>query len=665
MYTYLIVDDEMIERKGIRMLLSRMNIRENILEASNGEEALEVFEKEKIDVLLTDINMPFMDGIELLSRIHEAYPGTETVIFSGYDEFSYAKKAISYGVSAYILKPVNPEEFEKVVGEINEKLAKSEREEKRKDESMEFLREHLLYLMVNGQSRSAMQEKTQMLLDMSFVRDFRRMVLLECANNYFEQVNSEQIEKMQSDLQMPFHYLNLNPQQSILFFSEEPDGGWEAFGRKLYRYIREMWDQECFLAVSGEITPDCELYDAFAQTEQLMERRFYHTGNHVFLPFQEEQSEVLVQIDAEILIRQIQQDIRMKDLESLREHFDQFCEKYEHQTIFSQIYIKFMFSNLLKEIYDNLERKDERELDREIDALYHSSNMVGVIQAVRMGIERLETVFRADGGVAKRREVEQIKQYIRDGHIFQTVLSQRWTIATGQDGFDLYCELRELNPSPYLYYFNFGDFEVIGSSPEMLVKQQGNKVFTCPIAGTRPRGKTKEEDDRLHRELLADEKERAEHVMLVDLARNDMGRISEFGTVKVTDFMSVKNYSHVMHIVSMVEGRKKGSFHPFDLLASFLPAGTLSGAPKIRAMEIIEELESVRRGLYGGATGYVDFSGDMDFCITIRTMIKKGKNVYLQAGAGIVADSVPENEYKECCNKVMALAKTLVEEENL
>lgn len=166
-------------------------------------------------------------------------------------------------------------------------------------------------------------------------------------------------------------------------------------------------------------------------------------------------------------------------------------------------------------------------------------------------------------------------------------------------------------------------------------------------------------------ELLADEKERAEHVMLVDLARNDMGRISEFGTVKVTEFMKIRNYSHVMHIVSMVEGRKKGAFHPFDLLASFLPAGTLSGAPKIRAMEIIEELESVKRGLYGGATGYVDFSGDMDFCITIRTMIKKGRNVYLQAGAGIVADFLPENEYQECCNKVMALAKTLVEEENL
>lgn len=279
-----------------------------------------------------------------------------------------------------------------------------------------------------------------------------------------------------------------------------------------------------------------------------------------------------------------------------------------------------------------------------------------------------EKRFVHDGVIVKQsdtleqysKKVEKIKEYIHEGHIFQTVLSQRWTVETGQNGFALYKQLRELNPSPYLYYFNFGEFEVIGSSPEMVVKQRGNQVFTCPIAGTRRRGVDAEEDALLKDELLRDEKERAEHVMLVDLARNDMGRISEFGTVKVTQFMEVQNYSHVMHIVSMVEGRKKGEFHPLDLVASFLPAGTLSGAPKIRAMEIIDELESVRRGLYGGATGYVDFSGDMDFCITIRTMIKKGNQVYLQAGAGIVADSVPENEYKECCNKVMALAKTLV-----
>lgn len=294
------------------------------------------------------------------------------------------------------------------------------------------------------------------------------------------------------------------------------------------------------------------------------------------------------------------------------------------------------------------------------------NNALNNIRPVRTGIE-------LDGVIVKKSDtleeygakVEKIKEYIREGHIFQTVLSQRWTVETRQDGFALYKELRELNPSPYLYYFNFGEFEVIGSSPEMVVKQQESKVFTCPIAGTRRRGRTEAEDLALEEELLADEKERAEHVMLVDLARNDMGRISEFGTVKVSQFMNVQRYSHVMHIVSLVEGKKKGEYHPFDLVASFLPAGTLSGAPKIRAMEIIDELESVRRGLYGGATGYVDFNGNMDFCITIRTMIKKGSKVYLQAGAGIVADSVPENEYMECCNKVMALAKTLVKEEAL
>ena len=178
-------------------------------------------------------------------------------------------------------------------------------------------------------------------------------------------------------------------------------------------------------------------------------------------------------------------------------------------------------------------------------------------------------------------------------------------------------------------------------------------------------GATKEQDIALEEELLADEKERAEHVMLVDLARNDMGRISEIGTVKVDQFMNIQRYSHVMHIVSLVEGRKNGEYHPLDLVSSFLPAGTLSGAPKIRAMEIIDELETVRRGLYGGATGYLDFGGNMNFCITIRTMIKKDDKVYLQAGAGIVADSKPEMEYQECCNKVMALAKTLVKEEHL
>lgn len=283
------------------------------------------------------------------------------------------------------------------------------------------------------------------------------------------------------------------------------------------------------------------------------------------------------------------------------------------------------------------------------------------------------TPLEPDGKILKQSDtleeysdkVNKIKHYIVEGHVFQTVLSQRWTIETGQSGFSLYQELREINPSPYMYYFHFAEFEIIGSSPEMIVQQRGNKVSTCPIAGTRPRGGSDAEDAALAKSLMDDPKEKAEHVMLVDLARNDMGRIAEFGTVKVRDFMHIQKYSHVMHIVSLVEGRKKGEYHPLDLVNAFLPAGTLSGAPKVRAMEIIDELESVRRGLYGGAVGYIDFNGDMDFCITIRTMIKKGNRVYIQAGAGIVADSNPESEYQECCNKVRALAKVLVKEENL
>ena len=299
-----------------------------------------------------------------------------------------------------------------------------------------------------------------------------------------------------------------------------------------------------------------------------------------------------------------------------------------------------------------------------------------LIKTAREGVGKYhneEIDMELDGQIVKKsdtideysQKVEKIKNYIKEGHIFQTVLSQRWTVKTKQTGFNLYEKLRKLNPSPYLYYYNFGDFEIIGSSPEMIVKQTDSKVYTCPIAGTRKRGKTKEEDEALERELLSDEKEKAEHVMLVDLARNDCGKISELGSVRVSKFMNVQRYSHVMHIVSLVEGRRNGEYHPLDLVSSFLPAGTLSGAPKIRAMEIIDELETVRRGLYGGATGYLDFGGNMNFCITIRTMIKKGDYVYLQAGAGIVADSKPELEYMECCNKVMALAKTLVKEEQL
>ncbi len=258
-----------------------------------------------------------------------------------------------------------------------------------------------------------------------------------------------------------------------------------------------------------------------------------------------------------------------------------------------------------------------------------------------------------------REMVEKAKKYIYEGDIFQVVLSQRWTVECDANPFTLYRKLRQVNPSAYLFYFNFGNYQISGSSPEMLVGVRGDNITTCPIAGTRKRGNTAEEDAALAADLLGDEKETSEHTMLVDLGRNDMGRVAKIGTVTVPKMMEVKNYSHVMHLVSLVEGKKRDDIDAFDVLSTFLPAGTLSGAPKIRAMEIIEELEPEMRGTYGGAIGYFGFDGDMDMCIAIRTMVINEGKVYVQAGGGIVADSVPENEFEETENKARALMKVL------
>lgn len=255
--------------------------------------------------------------------------------------------------------------------------------------------------------------------------------------------------------------------------------------------------------------------------------------------------------------------------------------------------------------------------------------------------------------------VEQAKEYIAAGDIFQVVLSQPFRRKLPAPPFVLYRRLRRLNPSPYMFYVNFGHRQLVGASPEMLVKLQDGKVFTCPIAGTRPRGKDAAEDARLAEELLTDVKERAEHAMLVDLGRNDLGRISLPGTVEVSRMMQIEQFSHVMHIVSEVTGQLDPVYSPTDVLAACFPAGTVSGAPKIRAMEIINELEATERGPYAGALGYFDFRGNMDTCITIRTMAVTGDEVVIQTGAGIVADSVPEKEYYEIRHKARAMFQVL------
>ena len=251
--------------------------------------------------------------------------------------------------------------------------------------------------------------------------------------------------------------------------------------------------------------------------------------------------------------------------------------------------------------------------------------------------------------------VERGKEYIHEGDIFQVVLSNRLEADFTGSLFDMYRMLRTINPSPYMFYFSGDDVEVAGASPETLVKIQDGFVHTFPLAGTRRRGENAQEDAALEKELLSDEKELAEHNMLVDLGRNDIGRISEFGTVEVEQYMSIQRFSHVMHIGSTVKGKLAQGLGQLDAIDSILPAGTLSGAPKIRACKIINELENNKRGIYGGAIGYIDFMGNLDTCIAIRIAFKKNGKVFVRSGAGIVADSVPENEYEECLNKARAV----------
>jgi len=255
--------------------------------------------------------------------------------------------------------------------------------------------------------------------------------------------------------------------------------------------------------------------------------------------------------------------------------------------------------------------------------------------------------------------VRKAKAYIRAGDIFQVVPSQRFSARTGADPFEIYRALRVVNPSPYLYFLKLDDVSVVGSSPEMLLKVQGRESFYRPIAGTLPRGRDQSEDRKLEAKLLADPKERAEHIMLVDLGRNDLGRVCEYGSVKVERLMFVERYSHVMHLVSSLRGRLREGVDVFDALMACFPAGTLSGAPKVRAMEIINELEPTRRGIYAGAILYLDFTGNLDSCIALRTLVAKSGRVHIQAGGGIVTDSVPEREYQETVNKARALVTAL------
>lgn len=298
-------------------------------------------------------------------------------------------------------------------------------------------------------------------------------------------------------------------------------------------------------------------------------------------------------------------------------------------------------------------RKSYQAAEREIES---------IVSSLRKPLKAETTRSHENGKIKSnlspsrfRKMVEKVKEYIRSGDVVQTVVSQRFSRRTHAPAFDIYRSLRLMNPSPYMYFLKAGDFDIIGSSPEILVRKEDSIAETRPIAGTRPRGANEYEDDRLSKELLSDPKERAEHIMLVDLGRNDLARVCEPSSVAVPQLMTIEKYSHVIHIVSSVVGTLKPGMDSFEVFRVCFPAGTVSGAPKVRAMEIIDELEPSARGPYAGAVGYFSYSGNMDMAITIRTIVLKDGIAHCQAGAGIVADSVPENEYKETKNKAAAL----------
>jgi anthranilate synthase component I len=341
-------------------------------------------------------------------------------------------------------------------------------------------------------------------------------------------------------------------------------------------------------------------------------------------------------------------------------HYEQIGEMLPDEFSIPDVHF-MMFEELV--VFDHLEQKVYLvgiPLLDTTDSFVLQSRLHLRKAEILKGVEKEEspvTLTAFQSSISKEQFIENVnkaKGYIVEGDIFQVVLSQRMKAKIEGDPFSFYRKLRIQNPSPYMYYLDFEGYVVAGASPESLIKATNNKVVTNPIAGTRPRGKTPEEDDRLAHELINDEKELAEHQMLVDLGRNDIGRVSEFGSVHIDKYMEVERYKHVMHIVSEVSGTLTAATSPLDALIACLPAGTVSGAPKIRAMEIINELEEVKRGIYSGAVGYLSADGNMDFALAIRTMIVKGEEVYIQAGAGIVYDSVPEKEYEETLHKLRA-----------
>ncbi len=411
MYRVVIVDDEKIERNGIRFLLRQLGQTFDMKEFANGQAAYEWFQTHGADILLTDVKMPFMDGMELIRRVHERYPEMKIVIFSGFNEFEYAREALRYNVENYILKPVDPQEFEQTIRLVIQEL-EIRREEKRKQEKdRTFLQEHILYSLVNGVEPSELRIRFDD--DELFVSAgrWRRMLLLELDKEFFGRNGEKFEELLEEELSLSYKYLNLNPQQSVLFFEEKmPD--WEQIRESVRSCMKKTAPNIRFYLAASEIFDTIDdMGVCFEGMEALMERKFYQQESCLFVPEHEASAFGCSQETEDTLMKQMRQDIRVKDMESLRLHYRRLCEKYLEKPLYSQNYVKFIFANLLKDCYDELPQKTEQDLNYEIEKIYRAGGVLGVMQIAEDALQQLERQF-GNGRSTIHPEIETVKQYI-------------------------------------------------------------------------------------------------------------------------------------------------------------------------------------------------------------------------------------------------------------
>lgn len=411
MYNILIVDDEKIERNGIIFLIKRMGIEIEVFEAANGLAALETLKKQKIDILFTDVKMPFMDGIELIKNAITFCENMKIIIFSGYNEFEYAKLAVKLGVSDYILKPVDPNEFtntiQKVIGELDSMKIENEI----RSESSEYMKEYLLYSLISGMKPESVRNQCERLIHQQVWNRYKKMLLLEFKQDVYGKIITDFCGDVMKNFEFDYQYLNLNQQQSVLLFDEKDMIDAKEIAQKIFDEIVHIYGVKCYIAVSKTIEDYSRIPEHMEELEELMEGRFYQTDTYIYSQDMKSEAPVLIQIDDDTLMKQMKQDIKMKDVDSLRDHFERLCAKYRSKNYFSHIYIKFIFSNLLKDFYEKIPDMKEEELNKEIDNLYQSVDFNCIMEIVNKNIERLEKDFLTNPA-STHKEIEVVKKYI-------------------------------------------------------------------------------------------------------------------------------------------------------------------------------------------------------------------------------------------------------------